>query len=186
MAISPADRTPHADAPSTGRIDPIGTGQPDQAATRRPVPSWVAPGFAVLAIVMVPWIGYLAVTLPHAARAYERGPWVGFDVGLMVGLAATAVLAWRGSIRVAFAATVTATLLVVDAWFDVTTSIRTSDVTWALAMSVVELGLAGVCGWIAWHADRVTRSNIRRIVRMARRGRRAAIVETPPASVTGR
>jgi hypothetical protein len=141
---------------------------------RPAAPSWVAPAFAGFALFLVPWIGYLAVTLPHAARAYERLPWVGFDIGLMTGLAATAILAWRGSVRVAFAATVTATLLVTDAWFDVTTSIRTSDVISALAMSVVELSLAAVCIWIAYHADRVLRTNIRHLLRRNRRSARAA------------
>jgi hypothetical protein len=153
-------------------------------ATRPAAPSWVAPAFAGFALFLVPWIGYLAVTLPRAARAYERLPWVGFDIGLMAGLAATAILAWRGSVRVALAATVTATLLIVDAWFDVTTSIRTADVTSALAMSVVELSLAAVCVWIAHHADRVLRTNIRHLLRRSRHSAGAGTA-APRANVAG-
>jgi hypothetical protein len=127
----------------------------------------------VLAILLVPWIGYLAATLPRAARAYERVPWVGFDIGLMILLALTANLAWRGSIRVAFTATATATMLVIDAWFDITTSIRNLDILEALAMSIVELALAAVCVWIAHHAEFVTRSRIRRLMRASRAARSA-------------
>jgi hypothetical protein len=138
---------------------------------RRPVPTWVAPCFAVLAILLVPWIGYLAATLPRAARAYERVPWVGLDIGLMILLALTAILAWRGSIRVAFTATATATMLVIDAWFDITTSIRNLDRLEALAMSVVELALAAVCVLLAHHAELVTRTRIRRLMRGSRAAR---------------
>jgi hypothetical protein len=141
----------------------------DDLRTRRPVPTWVAPTFAAFALLLVPWIGFLAVTLPHAARAYQRLPWVGFDVGLMLALAATAVLAWRGSARVALAATVTATMLIVDAWFDVTTSTSSRDIIEAAAESIIEVGVAAVCAWIAYHAEYVTRTNIRHLLRQGRR-----------------
>jgi hypothetical protein len=134
-------------------------------------PPWVAPAFGAFAIVLVPWIGYLAATLPAAALSYERLPWVGFDIGLMLGLATTSILAWRGSPRVVFAATVTATMLVIDAWFDVTTSVRSLDVVEALATSAIELTLAAVCVWIAHHAELVLRTNVRRLLRRTRENR---------------
>jgi hypothetical protein len=132
---------------------------------RLPVPAWVAPAFAGLAGALVPWIGYLALSLPVTARAYDRLPWVGFDIGLMAILALTAIWAWRGSVRVAFAATASATMLIVDAWFDVTTSIRSVDVVQALATAVVEVSLAGVCLWIAHHAEFVARTAVRQLLR---------------------
>jgi hypothetical protein len=141
------------------------------SAPRPTTPAWVAPAFGAFAIVLVPWIGYLAATLPAAARTYERLPWVGFDIGLMLALAATSVLAWRGSPRVAFAATVTATMLVIDAWFDVTTSVRSLDIAEALAMSAVELTLAAVCVWLAHHAELVLATNVRRLLRRMRSAR---------------
>jgi hypothetical protein len=139
--------------------------QRDQQAPIRPVPGWVAPAFAVFAILLVPWIGYLAVTLPYTTRVHDRTAWVGFDILLMLMLAVTAFLAWRGVARVALAATATATMLVVDAWFDVFTARGGADLVQALVLSVVELSLAGVCMWIALHAASVVRTQIRALVR---------------------
>lgn len=137
-------------------------------APRPTAPAWVAPTFGAFAIALVPWIGYLAATLPTAERTYQRLPWVGFDIALMLALAATSILAWRGSPRIAFAATVTATMLVTDAWFDVTTSVRGLDIAKAVAMSAVELTLAAVCVWLAHHAELVVATNVRRLLRRPR------------------
>jgi hypothetical protein len=147
----------------------MSTEDPDRSAVARivargAVPWWVAPAFAICAVILVPWIGYLAATLPNTARVHDRTPWVGFDIGLMVMLALTALLAWRGSPRVSFAATSTATMLIVDAWFDITTSRRHVDLVQALATSVIELSLAAVCLWIAYHAASVARTNVRELL----------------------
>jgi uncharacterized membrane protein YbhN (UPF0104 family) len=128
------------------------------SAPLRPVPGWVAPSFAALALALVPWIGYLATSLPYTSRVHDRTAWVGFDIGLMGMLALTAALAWRGRPKVAFAATATATMLVTDAWFDILTSRRGAELTQALVLSVVEIGLAGVCLWVAFHAAAVVRA----------------------------
>jgi len=145
----------------------------------RPVPTWVAPAFAVFAALTVPWVVVLAMTLPRHAVAYHfRGAWVGFDIGLVVLLAATAYQAWQGRARVAIAATATATMLVVDAWFDVLTSAPGPDkVTAMLLAALVELPLAALCVWLALHAEQVVRA---RIVALARRADRT------PAGTPGR
>jgi hypothetical protein len=110
----------------------------------------MAPLFAVLGAGTVPWTVYLSLTLPDHARAHNyRLAWVGFDVMLIVAMLATAVLAWRGRRLAGQAAGCTATMLIVDAWFDVTTSGH-SEVRLALLLAlVVELPLAVLCGWIA-------------------------------------
>lgn len=131
----------------------------------RTAPRWVAPGFAFAAIVTVPWIVYLAFSLPRTERVHERAAWVGFDIGLVIMLGLTAFLAWRGRPKVALAATATATMLVVDAWFDVLTSRSGTDQAMALALSVVEIGLAIVCVWIALHAVSVVRTEITELLR---------------------
>ncbi len=128
-------------------------------------PGWVAPVFAAGAVLLVPWVGYLAVILPVTARVNSRLPWVGFDLGLMCALAATALLAWRGSPRIVASAICTATMLVVDAWFDVTSAVRGTDLAQALVLSVLELSVAAACVWIAHHADLVMRNNIRSMIR---------------------
>src|SRR2546421_12002829 len=90
-----------------------------EASRVKTVPWWVGPAFAVLALGTVPWVIFLAITLPrHATFAHYRGVWVGFDTGLVVVLALTGYMAWRGRPNVAPAAIAAATMPCVDAWFD--------------------------------------------------------------------
>jgi hypothetical protein len=135
----------------------VGTTGEDVEATKVPmVPRWAGPAFAVLAIGTVPWIVFLAVTLPrHATVVHYRGVWVGFDLALVFVLATTAVLAWRGRPQVTIAATATATMLFVDAWFDVLTTPRGGGRWLSLLLAAgVEIPLAAICLWIAVHASR--------------------------------
>ena len=148
-------------------------------ASGRPVPSWVGPVFAVLGVATIPWVVYLAVTLPRAATAgHYRGAWVGFDIALIVALLRTAWMAWKGRVGVIFPAMVTATLLCVDAWFDVTTSPTRRDAFVALVLAaVVEIPLAVVCIWIARHARHVATLRIQLLARRAYRLDREAAIE---------
>src|SRR2546430_16123160 len=89
------------------------------------VPWWVGPAFAILALGTVPWVIFLAVTLPrHATFAHYRGVWVGFDAALVVVLALTGFLAWRGRPQVALASTAAGTMLPVAAGLDGMTTPR--------------------------------------------------------------
>jgi hypothetical protein len=143
----------------------------------RPVPRWVAPVFAVLGAATIPWTVHLAMSLPQQARTHNyRVSWVGFDVLLIAALLATAYFAWRGWRHVGVLAAATATMLVVDAWFDVTTSRRADLGSAVLSAVLVELPLAVVCGWIALHVDQVIE---RRLQQFAQR---AARVRTRPAA----
>jgi hypothetical protein len=79
--------------------------------------------YAAAAVALLPWIAYLAVTLPKRdLDRHYRAAWVGFDCLLAFVIVRTAYMAFRVDPRVQFAATATATLLFVDAWFDITTS----------------------------------------------------------------
>ena len=129
-----------------------------EATNVRTVPWWVGPAFAVLAVGTVPWVVFLAVTLPrHATFHHYRGVWVGFDLGLVGVLATTAVLAWRGRPQVTMAATAAATMLFVDAWFDVLTTPRGRELVVSVVLAgAVELPLAMICLWIALRASQVT------------------------------
>jgi hypothetical protein len=146
------------------------------AGALRPVPRWVAPVFAALGAATVPWTAYLAVSLPARASAqHYRLAWVGFDLMLVALLLTTALLAWRGSRQVGLAAAATATVLVVDAWFDVTTS-RPADMPSAVASALLlELPLAVVCGWIALHVDQVVERRLQALARRAARGQAARL-----------
>jgi hypothetical protein len=102
------------------------------------------PVYALFAVAIVPWIVWLAWTLPErSVSAHYRLAWVGFDVLLCGALARTAYLAWRRSPFLVNVASATAALLVVDAWFDVTTSPGGHDLmVSALLALLVELPLA--------------------------------------------
>lgn len=115
------------------------------------VPPWVAPALAVCVVVLVPWSGYLFGTLPpDYVASHWAVAWGGFDVGLAVALAATATLIARRSSLAEVAATITGTLLVCDAWFDVLTSRGTAAIAQAaVEAALIEFPLAALCFWIA-------------------------------------
>jgi hypothetical protein len=140
----------------------------------RPVPRWIAPVFTLLAIVTVPWTVYLAATLPQSIRTRNyRIAWVGFDIGLVVLLLLTAILAYRGQRHMVMTATATATALVIDAWFDVTTSPSGGDLMVAVATALFgELPLTCLCLWIALQVDRVMARRLSQLARRAERGTR--------------
>jgi hypothetical protein len=102
---------------------------------------------------LIPWIVFLAITLPrHYVAGHWRTTWVGFDIALLVGLALTALLAWRRRQAVVIAAFVTATLLSCDAWFDITTASGTTDTITSVASAVIlELPLSVLLFAVAYH-----------------------------------
>jgi hypothetical protein len=125
------------------------------------IPPWIAPAFLLCALVLVPWTAFLFFALPrHYVANHWRLAWGGFDVGLGLALAATAISVARRSPFAEVTAAVTGTLLVCDAWFDVLTS-RGSDIVQAsLEATLVELPIAALCFWMALnlaHAVEVAR-----------------------------
>ena len=65
---------------------------------RRVLSRWIIPVYALLALALVPWVVWLAWTLPErSVSEHYRLAWVGFDVLLCGALARTAWLAWRRS-----------------------------------------------------------------------------------------
>jgi hypothetical protein len=101
-------------------------------------------GMIVCCVVLAAWIGVLAVTLPPYYRSGNwRGAWVGFDVALFCTFAVTAWAAWRGRQLLIMCLLVLATLLLADAWFDVTLDVRTSGFMASLLSALlVEIPLA--------------------------------------------
>jgi hypothetical protein len=149
-------------------------------ATEIPLPRWTVPVFLAFAVGLVPWIIWLGLSLPseHTDHFYDV-TWVGFDVFELCSLAAVVVLAVRRSAYVEIAATIAATLLVVDAWFDITTSSPGRDRAEAVAAAgVFELPIAFLCAWVARNAEQVRRrthaSLLRRVSRTRRPVERAA------------
>ena len=126
------------------------------------VPPWVAPALLVCAAVLIPWTALLFATLPrHYVANHWDFAWGGFDIGLGLALASTAVLVARRSPFAEITATITGTLLVCDAWFDILTSRGTSDIAQATTSALlIELPLAALCFWMA--------RNVAHAVEMAR------------------
>jgi hypothetical protein len=124
--------------------------------------TWIAPLFAAAGVLLLPWVALLVVVLPSTERAAHWDiAWAGFDVLLAVLLLAVAVTAWRRSPWLEGAATATATLLFVDAWFDVLTSSSGMQLAVALAEALlVELPLGVVCLLLARGAERRLRARL--------------------------
>jgi len=107
--------------------------------------------FAFAGVCLVPWIVYLAISLPKRdVDTHYRGAWVGFDLLLVTAIVLTAYYAFRVDTRVQLPAMATATLLVVDAWFDVMTAGHRQATFVALLMAAfIELPAAGFSLWLA-------------------------------------
>lgn len=103
------------------------------------------------ALLLVPWIVVLAATLPaHTVARNWATAWSGFDVLLAVMLAGTAWLRHIGDPRTGALAGASAAMLMVDAWFDTSTSALGADLAMAWFSAVfVELPLAFVCARMA-------------------------------------
>jgi hypothetical protein len=113
----------------------------------RPITRIAGPLFVALSVLLVPWTVFIAVALPsrQLSSNYDVA-WAGFDVLLCGGLAATGYFALRRSQWLPEAATATATMLVVDAWFDLTTAPSGRDLVAAIVLAaLVELPLAALC-----------------------------------------
>lgn len=87
------------------------------------LPKWVTALYIVSAAVLLPWTYYLAKNLPenHLAQHWDMA-WAGFDAAMIIVLLITVIFAIRRTIWLAIPATIFATMLVIDAWFDVLTS----------------------------------------------------------------
>jgi hypothetical protein len=75
------------------------------------------------AIGLIPWMVYLAFTLPANYVAHNwPATWIGFDCLLIAFMIATAVLGWLRRELVILPGFTTGVLLVCDAWFDIMTA----------------------------------------------------------------
>lgn len=100
--------------------------------------------FIVMGVALAGWIVYLAVELPaRNTNLHYALTWVGFDMGLLAAIGSTAWLATRLDPRVTLAANATATMLLVDAWMDITSSASTGALLLSVAFAVLlELPIA--------------------------------------------
>ncbi len=117
---------------------------------------WIGVLFAAAAVALVPWMVFLVRALPSQHRsAHWDVAWGGFDIALALLLVGVAVAAWRRSPWLEGAATAAATLLFVDAWFDVLTASSRSELVIAIVeAAVVELPIAVFCLLLARSVER--------------------------------
>ncbi len=96
-------------------------------------------------VVEMAWTVFLGWRLPrHYIANHWRLALVGLDIAEIVMLLATAWAAWCRRATLTLFAAITGTLLVVDAWFDVTTA-RHGDLLQSVLLAVVvEIPAAGV------------------------------------------
>lgn len=107
----------------------------------------------VAGLGMIPWLILLATELPASTVAVHWSTaWVGLDAMETVGLLATGTLLLRRDDRCCLTATVTATLIFVDAWFDVTTSAPGLAQLIAIGMAAfIEVPVSLLCAALALH-----------------------------------
>ncbi|MCO6006917.1 hypothetical protein NE236_18175 [Actinoallomurus purpureus] len=107
---------------------------------------------------MIPWIVYLAFTLPgnHTADQWSA-TWTGFDIALLAALAGTTLATLRKRQVAIVGMLITSTLLTCDAWFDVMLSWGADEFPLSVVTALCgELPLAGLCFYAARRLIRLT------------------------------
>jgi hypothetical protein len=112
---------------------------------------WLAAALTAGGAGLIPWLVVLASYLPASTLAWNWSTaWAGLDSLEALGLFSTGVLLIRRDARYCLTAAATAALLLVDAWFDVTTSAPGLGRLLAIAMAeVVELPVSAACATLA-------------------------------------
>lgn len=123
------------------------------------VPSWFPWVYGTSIAWLIPWIVYLAYTLPPKQTMANWCPaWVGFDMIMILVVIAIIYLALKKSPWLSFPLIALAAILFVDAWFDVITANGNQEITNALLMAF--LGEIPWALFSIWCAVRVQRQVI--------------------------
>jgi hypothetical protein len=120
----------------------------------------IPPFFALAGIVLIPWTLLLTLSLPaHHETADWQTVWAGFDFAEALALIGVAVAAVRRSPWLEVIAAVAGTLLVTDAWFDITLEWGGKHMVSSIVeAAIVELPLAAICFWVARDAEKALSS----------------------------
>ncbi len=116
-------------------------------------PAWVARTYSLMALVLIPWIFYLAISLPrrHLISNYDVS-WAGFDIGLLILFLLTALLAYLKSRWLVISAAASGSFLILDAWFDVLGSRHGAQTHEAILLAIfIEIPLAFISFSLAAH-----------------------------------
>lgn len=115
-------------------------------------PRWASMLYAVLAVLLVPWIIILAEYLPsrHIDRNWDS-LWVGFDILILLAMVTTVYFMIKRRIWVIMTATALATLLLVDIWFDIMTARPGKERNEAILMGIIEVTLSLLTFKLVYH-----------------------------------
>jgi hypothetical protein len=103
---------------------------------------------------------------------------------MLLVLAALAVAAFRRHPATGPVAAIAAAMMVIDAWFDVTTSHGGGFLVAVLLAAFAEVPLAIICGWTAVNAERVRERAYRKLhARWRAAERKASRVQLSPPAV---
>ena len=166
MSEQPPPAEPPDELPSGSPVDSIEAALGIIPARQAiPHPRWLGPLAVCCLIGMLPWIVYLSLTIPQRSRAQHYDlAWIGFDCIMWLVLAALAIVALRRHPATGPVAAVASTMLLVDAWFDITTASDRKQFLIALLLAcVAEIPLAIICGWAAVNAERIRARAYRRL-----------------------
>ncbi|MFJ9414175.1 hypothetical protein ACIRPT_08405 [Streptomyces sp. NPDC101227] len=106
-------------------------------------------------LLLLPWLGYLAGTLPPA----EAAAWVALDALEAACLLAAGTRLLRGDARYRAPAAAAAVLLLADACIDMATAAPGTELATAIAMAIgAELPLAALCGTLAARPAKAVRA----------------------------
>lgn len=116
-------------------------------------PAWASRLYIFLGLVLVPWTVYIALTLPkHHFTSNWDVSWTGLNIGLILSLVCTGLLAWRKSIWLVITSTITGSFLLIDAWFDVMGEHKAVLFQQAILLAVLfEIPLAIMSFYLAVH-----------------------------------
>ena len=116
------------------------------------IPAGPAIFYILGSLILLPWTIYLDQSLPtrHLYKHWDIA-WVGLDIGLIISLFFTGVLAYKKSLSVVFAAIIASSLLIVDAWFDVLGAHQGKELVQAVAAAIcLEIPLAIITFYLAY------------------------------------
>jgi len=121
----------------------------------------IALALLAVAFCMLPWLLILGATLQGQTNVRMwSSTWIGLDCLEIIGLLATSILLIQRKSLVIMTATFTATLFLVDAWFDVMLSQAGADWNQALLSAFIgEIPLSLICFYIALTAPAWIKDN---------------------------
>jgi hypothetical protein len=116
------------------------------------IPQWVSTVYLFLAVVLVPWTIYLAISLPRRhVQPHWDVLWVGLDIGILILFLLTGVLASIKSRLVIISLSATASFLLVDSWFDIASAKAGYQFEQSLSLALfIEIPLAILGYYLAY------------------------------------